>query len=386
MNQAALIYSPALLKYTFQPTHPFHPRRLEATQDLILALNLSSSDHIRTPRMATNDELALFHTDFYIDLVTRLSDTGRSTYGAQRWGLGTEDNPVFLGMHQAAALAVGATLTAAELVLEDHSQRVFAISGGLHHAGADHASGFCIYNDIVVAIRFLQRKTHWRILYVETDAHHGDGVQDAFYEDPNVFVLSFHESGEYLFPGTGQVDDRGRGPGIGTTLNVPLYPTTDDDSWLKLYEAIVPRVIQFFKPDLIISQHGCDGHYWDPLADLCATTTFYRLAPALLDEWIQRYTAGRWIATGGGGYQTLSVVPRAWTLLWSTVSQQSLPVDCPIPQDWLLKWQKPSEKPLPSQLLDTPDQFRPIRDLHRMQSNNDKTLAAIRAHFPNVGI
>lgn len=382
---ARYIYDDRLLRYQFHPDHPFNPRRLAATTDLIRGLGLLPQEAQVAPVPATEEDLLLAHSPHYVDLVRRLSDTGRKTYGVERLGLGTEDNPIFAGMHEAGALAVGATMTAARLLVEGRTKRAVNLSGGLHHAGRGHAAGFCIYNDLVAAIRWVRRETGWRVLYVETDAHHGDGVQDAFYEDPAVFVLSLHESGQFLFPGTGHVHEMGDGPGLGTTLNVPLAPATEDASWLEAFTRTVPRVVETFQPDLVVSQHGCDGHYWDPLADLCATTRFYRRVPELLSQWIDQDTAGRWLVTGGGGYQALSVVPRAWSLLWAGVQRISLGDSIPIPQAWLDTWQPLSEQRLPADLMDDPEQFRPVRERARIEATNRATLDAIARQFPTMG-
>ncbi len=379
---AVFIYDEAYTQYRFHADHPFNPIRLEATHDLAQSLGILQPAALLHPRPATIDDLLLAHSPHYVDLVQRLGETGRTTYGIERLGLGTDDNPVFAGMHDAARWAVGGTVRAAVEVANGRTRRALNLAGGLHHAGHGHASGFCIYNDVVVAIRWLRRETGWRILYVETDAHHGDGVQQAFYEDPDVFVLSLHESGQYLFPGTGAVSETGAGPGRGTTLNVPLAPATDDASWLDLYRRVVPEAIRRFQPDLVLSQHGCDGHYWDPLADLCATTRFYTESVGDLARWIQAYTPGRWIAVGGGGYQTLSVVPRVWTLLWSQLIGAPLDDKTPVPAPWLADWQPHAVQTLPTALYDRPEQFHPIRDQHRMRKSNQETLAALSRQFP----
>lgn len=381
MSSALFVYDEDFSKYQFHPDHPFSPKRLQATYDLLETLGLLPEGSVIRPERPSTELLALAHSPYYIDLVKHLSETGKKTYGTERLGLGTDDNPVFIGMHDAAGLAVGGTLKAAEAVVSGRASRALNLAGGLHHAGQGHASGFCIYNDLVVAIRWIRRETGWRVLYLETDAHHGDGVQDAFYSDPNVFVLSLHEAGQYLFPGTGDVTEVGMGAGRGTTLNVPLAPATDDESWLEAFRYVVPRVMRKFKPDIVVSQHGCDGHYWDPLADLCATTRFYEAVPRLLGQWVQEYACGRWIATGGGGYQALSVVPRVWALLWGIMAGFPLDSDTAIPDAWLDVWQPASASLLPRQLYDRDDQFHPIRDRHRVVKTNRETLAHLSEVF-----
>lgn len=383
MIPAIFVYDENYASYQFHEDHPFNPRRLKATVELSRQLGILPQEVVAAPSMAPTELLQLGHSPHYIDLVQRLSDTGRKTYGIERLGLGTDDNPVFAGMHEAASLAVGGTLTACEAVVSGKTQRAINLAGGLHHAGYGHASGFCIYNDLVVAIRWVRRETGWRVLYLETDAHHGDGVQDAFYDDPNVFVLSLHESGRFLFPGTGSLEETGKGAGRGATVNVPLAPATDDDSWLETFLCVVPQIIQHFKPDLVVSQHGCDGHYWDPLADLCATTRFYDAVPRLLSHWIREYTEGRWVATGGGGYQILRVVPRVWTLLWAHLIDQPLPGDKKVPQTWLDAWQPLSPSLLPPAVFDHPQDFHPIKDRHRVANDNRATVTRLAALFPD---
>ncbi len=385
MVPALFVYDEAFLDYEFHPDHPFNPKRLKATYDLAKGLGLLQADRVVSPEAASSELLSLAHSPHYIDLVQRLSQTGKKTHGIERLGLGTDDNPVFAGMHEAASLAVGGTIKAAQELVNGSAQRVLNLAGGLHHAGRGHASGFCIYNDLVVAMRFIQRETGWRILYVDTDAHHGDGVQDAFYDDPQVFVLSLHESGQFLFPGTGSIEEIGTGDGQGTTLNVPLAPATDDDSWLEAFSTIVPRVMERFQPDIVVSQHGCDSHYRDPLADLCASTRLYDAVPRLLSQWVDAYANGRWLATGGGGYQVLSVVPRAWTILWAQMSRQAIAPDTAIPEEWLAAWQPESVTQLPRGLFDDPRDYPRIRDHHRMLAANRATLKEIAARFPAYG-
>lgn len=383
MVPALFVYDDEYASYRFHDEHPFNPKRLLATRDLALSFGLLPDDLVAKPFRPTQDVLELGHSTSYIDLVKRLSESGQKTYGIDKLGLGTADNPVFVGMHDAARLAVGGTLTACQAVVEQKTRRALNLAGGLHHAGFGHASGFCIYNDVVVAIRWLRRETGWRVLYVETDAHHGDGVQDAFYDDADVFVLSFHESGRFLFPGSGEIEATGTNDGVGTTLNVPLMPATDDDSWLEALTRIVPAVFEHFRPDIVISQHGCDGHYWDPLADLCATTRFYAAVPELIKQCAGEYTEGRWVATGGGGYQILRVVPRVWTILWASMIDHDLAFDTRVPNAWLDRWQHDTPSPLPQFLYDRPEEFHPIKDRDRVVTANRQTLARIFALFPD---
>ncbi|AUW95394.1 MAG: acetoin utilization protein AcuC [Sulfobacillus thermosulfidooxidans] len=386
-DTAKFIYSDAYSQYDFGATHPFNPVRLRATKSLIDALHLVSDDQLVLPAPATIDDLVRAHHRSYIDMVqhfTNLEDVSNPTLlkRAAAYGLGTEDDPVFPGMHDAARLAVGGTLAAAQVIAQGEAMHALNLAGGLHHAKAAQASGFCIYNDLTVAIHWLREKTQWRIAYIDTDAHHGDGVQQAFYDDPHVLTISFHETGQYLFPGTGSVEETGTGAGQGYALNVPLRPYTDNQSWLECLERIVPAALQHFQPDIIISQHGCDGHYWDPLTDLFATTDFYAKVPALVHQWAHTYAHGRWLATGGGGYEIWRVVPRAWTLLWAEMSDQSLDVNTPLPQSWLDTWQPLSSPPLPTTFFDPPESFPPVAQSFAITQQNRETVDRLKRLIP----
>ncbi|WP_028962866.1 acetoin utilization protein AcuC [Sulfobacillus thermosulfidooxidans] len=354
---AKFVYSPSYTQYDFGPSHPFNPLRLVATKSLIDTMGLLTPHDTIIPDLATFDELFLIHQPDYIDMVQRFQ-TYEDTLNpnllrlAQDYGLGTEDDPVFPKMHQAGSLAVGGTLTAARLVASGQVLHALNIAGGLHHAKKASASGFCIYNDVAIAIKWLREHTSWKIAYIDTDAHHGDGVQEAFYDDPHVLTISLHETGQYLFPGTGSVEELGEGAGYGFSLNLPLRPYSDDESSLESLLSVVPQALAVFQPDLIVSQHGCDGHFWDPLTDLLASTYFYAQVPSLVDAWAHQFSQGRWIAVGGGGYELLRVVPRAWTLLWAQMIHQPLANSATIPSSWLEQWQSSSPEPLPRTFLD----------------------------------
>lgn len=292
--------------------------------------------------MATDEEILLFHTPQYVEVVKSQSIGPGS---ASRWGLGTLDNPVFSSMHQAAALRVGATLDAVRRVAGGSAEHAVNLAGGLHHALPDRASGFCIYNDIGVAIRWLREELGWRVAYVDMDAHHGDGVQWGFYDDPHVLTISIHETGESLFPGTGGVDEIGEGEARGTSINIPLLPYTHASSWLECFEMVVPAALRAFRPDIIISQHGCDAHRLDPLTHLAVSTQSLESATRLLHELAHELCQGRWVALGGGGYSIWNVVPRAWAAVWAVVSGQDVPST--VPEAWRSAWQPQAPVELP---------------------------------------
>ncbi|MDQ4106616.1 MAG: acetoin utilization protein AcuC, partial [Actinomycetota bacterium] len=232
------------------------------------------------------------------------------------------------------------------------------------------------YNDAAVAIsRLKQEHPGIRIAYVDTDAHHGDGVQWMFYDDPEVLTISMHESGRYLFPGTGNVEEKGRGAGKGYSVNVPLEPFTDDESWISCFEAVVPEALRAFKPDLILSQNGCDGHALDPLTHLSATTRLYEHIPRRIHDLAHELCGGKWVATGGGGYDIWRVVPRAWTALWCAVSHQALPEK--VEANWLAKWGERSSVKLPRLMRDAPDDYPPTPRAAQISTANHRMAEAV---------
>jgi acetoin utilization protein AcuC len=289
------------------------------------------------------------------------------------YGLGTPDNPIFPDMHDACASVVGGVIEACRLVMGGDAKHAMCISGGLHHALRSKASGFCVYNDAGVAIaRLKQEHPGIRVAYVDTDAHHGDGVQWMFYSDPDVLTVSMHESGRYLFPGTGAVDETGRNGGVGYSVNVPLEPYTDDSSWISCFEAIVPEVLRAFGPDVILSQNGCDGHTLDPLTHLSATTSLYEHVPRRMHDLAHELCEGRWVATGGGGYDIWRVVPRAWTALWAAVSHQDMPEK--VSEDWLSKWGGKSPVMLPLLMRDDPGDYPSGPRATQIADRNESTV------------
>lgn len=336
-RETAFIYSAELLQYRFHDKHPFNPLRLKLTVDLLREAGLIGEEDIVPPRLASEEELNLVHLMDYVEAVGRAGDGTFNERDLYQYELGSEDVPVFPGMHRASSLIVGATLTAAELVLEDRVKHGVNIAGGLHHAQPGKASGFCVYNDAAVAIAWIKKKYGARVLYIDTDAHHGDGVQNVFYDDPDVMVISIHESGRYLFPGTGDIFEQGKGEGFGTTVNIPMEPLTGDASWISAFKSVVIPHARLFVPDIIISQHGCDGHYLDPLSHLALTMASFKEIPRIIHWLAEQLCQGRLVVLGGGGYNW-QVVPRAWALLWSAVSERKL--EDRLPEAWIDKYQQ----------------------------------------------
>lgn len=373
MQDSIFIFSEEQLKYKFSQDHPFNQLRLKLTLDLLHKMNAIQESDIILPRLASDEELQLVHDPNYVTAVKKAGNGELSGDTAESYGLGTEDTPIFPGMHEASALLVGGTLTAVDYVMEGKAKHAVNLGGGLHHGFKGKASGFCIYNDSSVAIKYMQEKYGARVLYIDTDAHHGDGVQWAFYDDPNVCTFSIHETGRYLFPGTGNVNERGQGQGYGYSFNIPVDAFTEDESWLDAYTTSLKEIAEFFKPDVILTQNGADAHYLDPLTHLSSTMRIYREIPKLAHEIAHQYCDGRWIAVGGGGYDIWRVVPRAWSLIWLEMTGNK---DCygELPKEWVEKWQKEAPVSLPTEWDDPENLYKPIPRKAEITEKNAQTV------------
>lgn len=329
-ERLGLAYSEALIGYDFGPGHPMAPVRVDLTIRLARALGLFSSDAVSLLEVvpATDEELHTVHTKGYVRAV---KEAGRTLSGDPSHGLGTSDNPVFSAMHEAAAAVCGATLVAARAIAAGGVRHAVNIAGGLHHAMPESASGFCVYNDPALAIRWLLDHGAARVAYVDIDVHHGDGVQQVFYDDPRVLTVSLHEDGRFLFPGSGSVSETGA---AFTAVNVPLPPGTGDEGWLRAFHAVVPPLVQAFAPEILVSQHGCDTHRLDPLAHLNLSVDAQRHAHASLHALAHAVCEGRWLALGGGGYELVEVVPRSWTHLLFEAAGAPIDPSTPTPASW----------------------------------------------------
>ena len=321
-----------MLGYDLGGDHPLHPLRWELTWALSGQLGVLDAYEVLAPDLADDDTLAGVHTPGYIAAVRAASVEAPDAVGH---GLGTPDNPVFPGMHDNAALIAGGSIAAARAVAHGEALRAVNFCGGLHHAMPDYASGFCIYNDAALAIKALLDAGVRKVAYVDVDAHHGDGVQAAFYEDPRVMTISIHETPLSLFPGTGFPAEMGHGAAQGTSANVALPSGTSDAAWLRAFHAVVPGLVTAFRPEVLVTQHGADSHREDPLANLNLTIDGQRTSYVALRDLAESVTGGRWVALGGGGYSPVRVVPRSWTHLLSIVSGQDLDPATPLPQDWI---------------------------------------------------
>jgi len=321
--KTALVHSDAYDRFDYGPEHPLRMERLGLTWRLMEAYGLTRlpAATMSVPEPAAEEAIARFHAKPYLD-VLKASNTGRAPREAMLYGLGPGDNPVFPGLWDVARLVAGGSLLAAELVASGQVDRAFHFAGGLHHAMQSRASGFCYVNDPVLAILDL-RARGLRVAYVDIDAHHGDGVQAAFYRDADVLTISTHERGDYLFPGTGFVEETGEGAGVGYSVNVPLEPYTDSSVYLATFEAVVPPLIGAFRPDVVVAQLGIDSHRTDPLTHLALDVQGFARAVARIVE-----LAPRLVALGGGGYD-LQNVARAWTAAWAAMNGVALDPDLP---------------------------------------------------------
>lgn len=379
-NNTLFIYSDEMLAYKFNAEHPFNQERVHMTYELLKQSQAIEPTQIQAPRMATDKELALIHDEDFIQAVKLAGTDNLPSSKAENFGLGTEDTPIFNNMHEASSLLVGGTLLAAEQVMEGRVEHALNLGGGLHHGFRGKASGFCVYNDISVAIKWLREEYDARVLYIDTDAHHGDGVQWAFYDDPNVCTISIHETGRYLFPGTGNYTERGQGAGYGYSFNVPVDAFTEDESWLTVYETLVHKVADYFKPDVLLTQNGVDAHYYDPLTHLSLTMKSFNEIPKLAHEIAHQYCDGKWIAVGGGGYDIWRVVPRAWGKVWLEMNDQIK--TGPLPNSWIQQWETKSPVKLPVAWEDPVSLYTPIPRKAEITEKNaamlNKTLSILR--------
>jgi acetoin utilization protein AcuC len=330
MKKTAFIYTDEFSKFDYGPTHPFKIFRLKLTYELIKAFGLLSSPNTRyiEAKPADDEDLLPFHDSEYIE-VLKAADVGIEIPNAYYYGLGPGDNPVFKGLYNWSKLVTGATLQAASMVEEGDVDIAFNISGGLHHAMASRASGFCYINDIVIAILLLLKRGR-RVAYIDIDAHHGDGVQEAFYNTDKLLTISIHETGRMLFPGTGFEDEIGKDKGKGYSVNIPMPPFSDDELFLYAFNEVVPPLIKKFNADIVITQLGVDSFSSDPLTHLNYTNNGYCEIVKKIKE-----ISPKWVALGGGGYDIANVA-KAWTLAWAIMNDTEIPDD--IPEDFLKEY------------------------------------------------
>ena len=381
MTRTAFVTIEGAPAYDLGPDHPMNPLRRRLAADLIRAYGLLEDPSVElvSARPATDAEIERVHAPAYVAAVRRYSANPAlaAAWEAGQWGLAAGgDTPAVAGMHEAAGAVCGASMEAALAVWDGRAGQSFVCGGGLHHAMVNRAAGFCVYNDTAVAIQALLDAGAERVAYIDIDVHHGDGTQWIFYEEPRVLTCSVHETGRYLFPGTGGMAERGIGAAVGTSINVPLPPNAGDRPYLRAIEEVIAPAVLDFAPDVIVTQDGADPHHADPLAHLQVTMPAFPRAYRALHEIAREAAGGRWVALGGGGY-TFEVVPRAWTLLFAEMLGVELDDDIPE------SWREPSEEltgvSLPRHLSDDPEPEVPLGERARADLEGDRVVDEARA-------
>ncbi|NML54965.1 acetoin utilization protein AcuC [Streptomyces sp. R302] len=332
-GRALLMWDEAVTGYDFGPQHPMDPVRLALTMGLVRAFGLDRAVDVVAAKAAGDSTLRLVHREDYLAAVKAASADPR--HADQAYGLGTVDDPAFAGMHEASALIAGQSVAAAEAVWRGEAGHAVNFAGGLHHAMPGGAAGFCVYNDASLAIARLLELGAERVAYVDVDVHHGDGVQAAFWEDPRVLTISLHEHPRTLFPQTGWPEETGAdGPGEGSAVNVALPAGTGDAGWLRAFHAVVPELLADFRPQVLVTQHGADTHFDDPLAHLAVSLDAQRAVQEACHELAHAHADGRWVALGGGGYAVVDVVPRSWTHLVGIAAHAPVAPETVVPSSW----------------------------------------------------
>lgn len=332
--QTQVVWDQSFTGYDFGRGHPMNPLRLDLTARLCAEFGLLDADGVEVvnPQPADDATLAVVHTPDYVEAVKHAS--ANPDDADPYYGLGTTDDPAFADMHAASAHVVGGTLHVTQAVWEGRAAHGVNFAGGLHHAMPRAASGFCVYNDSAIAIHWLLANGAKKVAYLDVDVHHGDGVEHVFWDDPRVLTISLHETGRMLFPGTGFPTDTGGRGADGSAVNVAFPPGTGDAAWLRGFDAVVPSLLRSFRPDILVSQHGCDSHFLDPLAHLTLSLDAQRTSYELIHDLAHEVSGGRWVAVGGGGYELVDVVPRAWTHLTAIAAHRPIPLDAEVPEPW----------------------------------------------------
>ncbi|KUJ65923.1 acetoin utilization protein AcuC [Streptomyces albus subsp. albus] len=386
-GRAQLMWDEAVTGYDFGPGHPMDPVRLALTMRLVEAFGLDRSVAVKAAQPAGESTLRLVHREDYIAAVRRVSADPRSADGS--YGLGTVDDPAFAGMHEVSALIAGQSVAAAEAVWRGTVEHAVNFTGGLHHAMPGGASGFCVYNDASLAVARLLELGAERVAYVDVDVHHGDGVQAAFWDDPRVLTISLHEHPRTLFPNTGWPEETGGDKAQGQAVNLALPPGTGDAGWLRAFHAVVPELLAAFRPQVLVTQHGTDTHFEDPLAHLAVSLDAQRAVAESCHELAHRCAEGRWVALGGGGYAVVDVVPRSWTQLVAIAAGRPLAPETAVPEEWRQEVYRLTRQSAPHRMTDGRTPY--WRDFAAAGYDpgdrlDQAILATRRAVFPHHGL
>jgi acetoin utilization protein AcuC len=387
-GRAQLMWDEAVTGYDFGPGHPMDPVRLALTRSLVEAFGLTAvpGAAVASAPALGESTLRLVHRPDYVDAVRRVSADPLSADGS--YGLGTEDDPAFAGMHEVSALISGLSVGAAEAVWGGGVDHAVNFAGGLHHAMPGAASGFCVYNDPALAIARLLELGAERIAYVDVDVHHGDGVQAVFWDDPRVLTISLHEHPRTLFPQTGWPQECGGEGAEGSAVNIAVPAGTGDAGWLRALHAVVPELVAAFRPQVLVSQHGADTHFEDPLAHLAVTVDAQREAALTCHRLAHEHAGGRWVALGGGGYAVADVVPRTWTHLVGIAVGAPVPPEAETPSQWRAEVERRLRTAAPARMTDgRPVNWRPFEEGYDPADRLDQAvLATRRAVFPSHGL
>ncbi|WJV47007.1 acetoin utilization protein AcuC [Streptomyces flavofungini] len=386
-GRAQLMWDEAVTGYDFGPEHPMDPVRLALTRSLINAFGLDRDLDVVAAKRAGESTLGLVHREDYVDAVKAASADPASARGA--YGLGTEDDPAFAGMHEVSALIAGQSVGAAEAVWQGEALHAVNFAGGLHHAMPGSAAGFCVYNDASLAIARLLELGAERVAYVDVDVHHGDGVQATFWDDPRVLTISLHEHPRTLFPGTGWPEETGAESAAGSAVNVALPAGTGDEGWVRAFHAVVPELLAEFRPQVLVTQHGADTHFEDPLAHLAVSLDAQRAVQVACHELAHAYADGRWVALGGGGYAVVDVVPRSWTHLVAVAAGREIEPSVEVPEAWRREVFARTRTLAPGRMTDGrwPVRWRAWEEGYDPADRVDQAvLAARRAVFPLRGL
>ena len=383
-----VLWDESFLAYKFSEAHPMAPKRLDMTARLAENLGLFALPqmNIEAPYVASDEELAWVHEPEYIKAVRDASD-GKFESMPER-GLGTEDDPIFPALHEASARIGGGSLVAAEMILSEKAVRAINFAGGMHHAMPDKAAGFCVYNDAAMAIHRMLEAGLSKIVYIDVDAHHGDGVERMFWNDPRVLTISVHETGLSLFPGTGFANEIGGPDALGSAVNLALPPGTGDGAWLRAFHAVVPQLVRAFQPEVIVSQHGCDSHSQDPLTNLELSVDAQRQAALDIGQLTKEVCEGRWITCGGGGYNPVHVVPRSWAHLVGVTADMPVSLDIETPERWRSYVKERYNVDAPEKMGDGVDLWwRSWEVGYNPNDDVDRTIMATRKEvFPLYGL
>jgi len=363
-----LIYHHKYSLYNLGENHPFSPLRNEMLIDLFT--EIWDGINITEPELISPDEIKKLHSAEYVEAVENCG-MGIEVENLERFGLGAADNPAVKGMAEGARWQTSGTLYGAKLIAEGKAKRVLQLGGGFHHAHYNYAAGFCLYNDLALAVKTFT-ENNWHVLYLDIDVHHGDGVQDFFYSDGQVLTMSFHESGEYLFPGSGWLYQLGQGSGRSLKINFPLEPFTEGESYLYVFKKALRQAMAYFNPDAIVVQAGADAHFSDDLADLMLTTHDYAEIFKTIIQLSEEYANGRMLFTLGGGY-SFNASFRVWSILFALLSGKELPAELPV--EWRKKWEKKLGIKISSQFHDAENCYEPIPRKEEIQKNNKNLLS-----------